>query len=70
MNRLVAECVPVFPASEALVFAQDKPAMRRRLSELGVPMPCFTAVRTVDDVEAFVARVGGPVVRSWRWTAA
>jgi 5-(carboxyamino)imidazole ribonucleotide synthase len=62
LEALVAEGVPVFPAPEALVFAQDKLAMRRRLSELGVPMPRFTAVRTVDDVEAFVARVGGPVV--------
>ena len=62
LDALVAEGVPVLPAPEALVFAQDKLAMRRRLSELGVPMPRFTAVRTVDDVEAFVARVGGPVV--------
>lgn len=62
LEALVAEGVAVLPAPEALVFAQDKLAMRRRLSELGVPMPRFTAVRTVDDVEAFVARVGGPVV--------
>ena len=62
LHTLVAEGVSVLPAPEALVFAQDKLAMRRRLSDLGAPVPRFTAVQTVDDVDAFAARIGGPVV--------
>jgi len=62
LDALVAEGVTVLPAPSALIFAQDKAAMRRRLSELGAPVPRFTEVRAVDDVDAFAARVGGPVV--------
>lgn len=62
LHTLVAEGVSVLPAPEALVFAQDKLAMRRRLADLGAPIPRFAEVRTVDDVDAFAAQVGGPVV--------
>ena len=62
LQTLVAEGVSVLPAPEALVFAQDKLRMRHRLSELGAPVPRFTAVRTVDDVDVFAGRIGGPVV--------
>lgn len=36
---LAASGVPVHPGAEALIFAQDKRAMRRKLNELGVPVP-------------------------------
>ena len=62
LDTLVAEGVTVLPGPAALIFAQDKSAMRRRLSELGAPVPRFTEVRAVDDVDAFAARVGGAVV--------
>lgn len=62
LHTLVAEGVSVWPGPEALVFAQDKLEMRRRLTDLGAPVPRFTAVRTVDDVDAFAAHIGGPVV--------
>lgn len=62
LDILVAEGVTVLPAPEALVFAQDKLAMRRRLSELGLPVPRFAAVETVGDVDAFAARVDAPLV--------
>ena len=62
LHTLVAEGVTVLPAPEALVFAQDKLQMRCRLSDLGAPVPRFAAVRTVDDVDAFAARIGGPLV--------
>ncbi len=62
LHTLVAEGVAVLPAPEALVFAQDKLAMRRRLSELGVPVPRFTAVTGLDDLDAFAAEVGGAIV--------
>ena len=62
LDTLVAEGVSVLPAPAALVYAQDKLVMRRRLADLGVPVPRFTAVATVDDVDAFAAQIGGPVV--------
>ncbi|MEI6252833.1 MAG: 5-(carboxyamino)imidazole ribonucleotide synthase [Mycobacteriaceae bacterium] len=62
LHTLVAEGVSVLPAPEALVCAQDKLVMRRRLSDIGAPVPRFAAVQTVDDVDVFAARIDGPVV--------
>ena len=62
LHTLVAEGVSVQPPPEALVFAQDKLAMRRRLAELGAPVPRFSAVESLADVDAFAALIGGPVV--------
>jgi 5-(carboxyamino)imidazole ribonucleotide synthase len=36
--------------------------MRRRLSELGVPVPRFTAVEALTDVDEFAVRVDSPLV--------
>lgn len=41
LRTLEAEGVQVRPPSKALHFAQDKLAMRRRLAELGLPVPDF-----------------------------
>ncbi len=60
LHTLVAEGVTVLPPPEALVYAQDKLLMRRRLSGLGAPVPRFREVTDVDDVDAFAAEVGGP----------
>jgi 5-(carboxyamino)imidazole ribonucleotide synthase len=59
--------VPVRPAPEALVFAQDKIAMRERLTGLGVPCPRWTALPVEppaarDALAAFLAAVGGEAV--------
>lgn len=62
LEALVAEGVNVQPPPQALRFAQDKLAMRVRLSELGLPVPAFTAVESADDVERFGAENGWPVV--------
>lgn len=62
LQALIDEGVAVYPPPDALVYAQDKLMMRRRLSELDAPMPRFSAVRTPDDVDAFAAEVGSPVV--------
>jgi len=62
LHTLVAEGVAVLPAPEALVYAQDKLAMRRRLSEMGAPVPRFTAVAGLDDIDAFAAEVGEAIV--------
>ena len=62
LDTLVADGVAVLPPPGALVFAQDKLAMRRRLSELGAPVPRFTAVETLADVDTFAARIDAPLV--------
>ena len=62
LEKLVADGVTVAPPPEALVHAQDKLVMRRRLEALGAPVPRYAAVSTVDDVAAFAQSVGGPVV--------
>ncbi|KAA0104670.1 5-(carboxyamino)imidazole ribonucleotide synthase [Mycolicibacterium sp. P1-5] len=62
LDTLVAEGVTVAPPPEALVHAQDKLVMRRRLEKLGAPIPRYAPVAGVDDVDAFSTAVGGPVV--------
>jgi 5-(carboxyamino)imidazole ribonucleotide synthase len=47
--------VRVRPAAAALRFTQDKLAMRRRLTGLGIACPRFAPVRQVADVEQFAA---------------
>jgi biotin carboxylase len=47
---------------EAAHLATNKPAMRRRLAEAGVPQPRFSAVRTHEDAVAAVEEIGLPAV--------
>jgi 5-(carboxyamino)imidazole ribonucleotide synthase len=62
LGKLVAEGVNVAPPPEALIHAQDKLVMRRRLEALGAPVPRYAGVEGLDDVDAFAARIGGPMV--------
>jgi 5-(carboxyamino)imidazole ribonucleotide synthase len=62
LEELVAEGVKVAPPPEALIHAQDKLVMRRRLQELGAPVPRFAEVTKVGDVDAFAALIDGPIV--------
>jgi 5-(carboxyamino)imidazole ribonucleotide synthase len=63
LDELVAAGVKVAPPPQALIHAQDKLVMRRRLQELGAPVPPFAEVCDVADVDAFAARIGGrPIV--------
>ncbi len=62
LEALVATGTPVHPSPEALRFAQDKLAMRERLTALGVPCPRWVRADTAADVAAFGAEVGWPVV--------
>nr|WP_067683356.1 5-(carboxyamino)imidazole ribonucleotide synthase [Nocardia miyunensis] len=62
LEALVAEGVNVQPPPRALIFAQDKLAMRRRLAEFGAPVPAFTAVESVRDAVGFGDEHGWPVV--------
>src|SRR5919205_626084 len=65
LEKLVADGVNVAPPPSALVHAQDKLVMRRRLEALGAPVPRYAAVETVDaldNIDEFAGRVGGPIV--------
>ena len=63
LQALVDEGVTVRPGPDALVHAQDKAVMRRRLKALGVPGPRYAEVDDATGVAAFAAEVGGfPVV--------
>ena len=59
---LVAAGVNVHPKPEALLFAQDKLLMRKRLSELGVPIPGWAQVTTTEQIDNFIAEYGGRAV--------
>jgi len=52
----------VRPGPGALHYAQNKRAMRERLSALGVPCPRSAPVASLDDVIAFAAVSGWPLV--------
>jgi len=54
--------VPVRPSASALLFAQDKLAMRRRLTDLGVPCPGWAPVPDAGALAAFLAEAGGQAV--------
>jgi 5-(carboxyamino)imidazole ribonucleotide synthase len=60
LAELESAGVLVRPGRGALRYTQDKLAMRKRLSELGVPCPRFAPVSSMADVEAFAGgTVGG-----------
>lgn len=66
IDAMTAAGHAVHPGAAALHFAQDKAAMRRRLTELGAPVPRWTELGTGDDarrtLDAFAAEVGWPLV--------
>lgn len=61
LRQLITEGVNVQPAPDALINAQDKLVMRKRLRELGAPVPPFAAIENVDDALGFFDAVGGAV---------
>ncbi|MHA6792882.1 5-(carboxyamino)imidazole ribonucleotide synthase [Pseudonocardia bannensis] len=62
LRALVEAGVAVRPGPDALLHAQDKLVMRRRLADLGIPVPPFAEVTSAADVKAFAAEHGWPVV--------
>jgi len=63
LHELESRGIVVRPGPEALVHAQDKAVMRRRLDEIGAPSPAHALVATPAGVLAFAESVGGfPVV--------
>ncbi|MFB2581102.1 5-(carboxyamino)imidazole ribonucleotide synthase [Herbiconiux sp. P15] len=62
LRALEAEGVAVHPGPDALLFAQDKLAMRERLGALGIPMPDWARVETTEELAGFLADHGGRAV--------
>ena len=62
LAALEADGVVLHPSPAALVFAQDKLAMRRRLTEIGVACPRWAQVRDMASLQSFGDEVGWPVV--------
>lgn len=62
IRALVEAGETVHPSAAALLHAQDKQAMRQRLTEIGIPVPRWQPVREVADVVGFAAEAGWPVV--------
>jgi 5-(carboxyamino)imidazole ribonucleotide synthase len=59
---LAASGHPVRPSASALLYAKDKLHARTELAALGLPVPPFAPVDTVDDVTVFAAQHGWPLV--------
>lgn len=67
LDRLAGSGVSVQPSASALVHAQDKIVMRQRLTDLGVPVPRWSALGSAADLDAFLAAgTGAAVVKTAR----
>lgn len=53
LEQLLDAHVLVEPRPSALLYAQDKLAQRRKLEELGLPVPAYAAIDSVDAARAF-----------------
>jgi 5-(carboxyamino)imidazole ribonucleotide synthase len=62
LRELEARGVPVHPRPEALQYAQDKILMRRKLAELGVPVPAWATASNEAELQAFIDAHGGRAV--------
>ncbi len=62
LRELLAAGVAVHPGPDALSHAQDKLVMRRKLAEMGLPVPPFAEIRSVSDALEFGAEHGWPCV--------
>lgn len=62
LRALVERGVTVAPPPEALIHAQDKLVMRRKLEALGAPIPRYAEAVDLADVDAFAAVIDGPIV--------
>jgi 5-(carboxyamino)imidazole ribonucleotide synthase len=62
LRALVDDGITVAPGPDALRFAQDKVAMRTKLTELGLAVPGWTVAGDLAAVENFGAEHGWPLV--------
>ena len=57
-----ARLVSVQPPASALLYAQDKIAMRERLAEMGIPCPAWARVEDEGQLEEFATTIGWPLI--------
>jgi 5-(carboxyamino)imidazole ribonucleotide synthase len=62
LEALEADGITIHPTRAALRFAQDKLAMRERLTDLGIACPRWARATTADEVAAFGDEVGWPII--------
>ncbi len=62
LRALQAAGHAVHPGPDALIHAQDKIVMRRRMDTLGLPNPRWAEITSPADLDRFGAEVGFPVV--------
>ncbi|MBO1750971.1 5-(carboxyamino)imidazole ribonucleotide synthase [Actinotalea sp. BY-33] len=62
LAEVLASGVPVRPSAAALIHAQDKIAMRRRLTEIGVPCPDWAELPDAAALSRFLEDHGGEAV--------
>ena len=62
LRALIEAGAAVHPGADALLYAQDKLAMRERLSRLGVPQPDWARVESAADLAGFLADHGGRAI--------
>lgn len=62
LRELVAAGAAVRPGPDALLHAQDKLVMRRKLETMGAPIPAYAEITEPAQVETFGAEHGWPVV--------
>jgi 5-(carboxyamino)imidazole ribonucleotide synthase len=62
IRAVVAAGIAVRPEPRALLFAQDKLAMRERLGELGLPMPDWARISDTDELAVFLSDHGGRAI--------
>ena len=62
----LASRVDVFPNPRALAIAQDRLAEKTHFRDLGIPVPPFAALDTLDELRAAVAEIGTPCILKTR----
>lgn len=62
LDQLERIGVSVQPPSKALIFAQNKLLMRKRLAEAGLPMPNWLEVSTPGELAEFISQNGGSAI--------
>ncbi|TBR12538.1 MAG: 5-(carboxyamino)imidazole ribonucleotide synthase [Lysobacter sp.] len=64
--RWLSGRIDVYPNPHALAIAQDRLAEKTLFGELGIPVPPFAAVDSLQSLEAAVARIGLPAILKTR----
>ena len=64
--RAAATHVPVFPPPEALEVAQDRLSEKRRFEAVGLPVPPYAPVTSIEELVAALDAIGTPAVLKTR----